>query len=290
MPPHAQKGAVMTYALRANLNQEEPSSLSFFTTGDGVRIAHRIDGTADLPALVLANSIATTLHMWDGQIAELSQHFRVIRYDYRGHGGSDVPTGAYSDGRLGRDVLELMNHLGIERTHFMGLSLGGFVGQWLAIHAPQRIDRLVLANTASHLGPADYFDTAIRKVLAAPDMKETAEGFLHNWFPSAMIEANGPILQKFRRDLLDISHQGLAGLFAAVRDADLRRTITLIESPTLVIGGKFDTVTSYAMSEAIAAGIPGARLRSFPAVHLTNVEFPKEFVEEVLAFLASEQA
>ena len=280
----------MVSAQRANLTQEEPTSLSFFTTGDGVRIAYRTDGPAGQPVLILANSIATTLHMWDGQIPELSKHFRVIRYDYRGHGGSDIPAGAYSDGRLGRDVLELMDHLGIEHTHFLGLSLGGFIGQWLAIHAPERIDRLVLANTASHLGPADYFDTAIRKVVAAEDMKDTAEGFLHNWFPLAMIEANGPIVRKFRQDLLDTPRQGLAGLFAAVRDADLRRTIALIQSPTLVIGGKFDTVTSYAMSEAIVAGIPGARLKGFPAVHLTNIEFPKEFVEEVLAFLKSDKA
>ncbi len=290
MPTGVKKGAVMSSALRANLNQEESTSLSLFMTGDGVKIAYRNDGSADLPALILANSIATTLHMWDGQIAELSEHFQVIRYDYRGHGGSEVPAGAYSDGRLGRDVLELMDHLGIERAHFMGLSLGGFVGQWLAIHAPERIDRLVLANTASHLGPADYFDTAIRKVLAAADMKETAEGFLHNWFPVAMIEDNGPAIRKFRQDLLDTPRQGLAGLFAAVRDADLRRTIALIQSPTLVIGGEFDTVTSYAMSEAIAAGIPGARLKGFPAVHLTNVEFPQEFVEEVLSFLKPDQA
>ncbi|MFE0013427.1 alpha/beta fold hydrolase [Mesorhizobium sp. NPDC059054] len=280
----------MTSAQRANPSQEEPTSLSFFTTGDGIKIAYRTDGPADLPALVLANSIATTLHMWDDQVPELSKHFRVIRYDYRGHGGSDVPAGAYSDGRLGRDVLELMDHLGIERTHFLGLSLGGFIGQWLAIHAPERIDRLVLANTASHLGPADYFDTAIRKVLAAEDMKDTAEGFLHNWFPLAMIEANRPIVHRFRQDLLHTPRQGLAGLFAAVRDADLRRTIALIQSPTLVIGGKFDTVTSYAMSEAIAAGIPGARLKGFPAVHLTNIEFPEEFTDEVLAFLKSDQA
>lgn len=280
----------MASAQQAGPIQEKPTGHSSFTTGDGVKIAYRTDGRADLPALILANSIATTLHMWDGQIPELSQHFHVIRYDYRGHGGSDVPAGAYSDGRLGRDVLELMDHLGIGRAHFMGLSLGGFVGQWLAIHAPERIDRLVLANTASHLGPAAYFDTAITKVLEASDMRETAEGFLHNWFPVAMIEANGPIIQKFRQDLLDTPPQGLAGLFAAVRDADLRRTIALIQSPTLVIGGEFDTVTSYAMSEAIAAGIPGARLKRFPAVHLTNVEFPKEFVAEVLAFLKPDQA
>ncbi len=280
----------MTSALRATLNQEEPTDLSFFTAGDGVKIAYRIDGPADLPVLILANSIATTLHMWDDQIPDLSQHFRVIRYDYRGHGGSDVPVGAYSDGRLGGDVLELMDHLGIQRTHFMGLSLGGWVGQWLAIHAPERIDRLILANSSSYIGPASHFDKAIAATRAASDMSEIAEMFLGNWFPDTMRDENGPVIQKFRKDLLATPRQGLAGLYGALRDSDLRRTIALIQSPTLVIGGEFDRATSYAMSEAIAAGIPGARLKSFPAVHLTNIEFPDEFLEEVLTFLKSSRA
>lgn len=275
----------MSSVQRSEPNQEEPTGLSFFTTGDGVKIAYRTDGPSRLPALILANSIATTLHMWDGQIPELSKHFHVVRYDYRGHGGSDVPPGAYSDGRLGRDVLELMDHLGIERAHFMGLSLGGWVGQWLAIHAPERIDRLILANSSSYIGPASHFDKAIATARAASDMSEIAEMFLGNWFPDAMRDENGPVVQRFRKDLLATSRQGLAGLYGALRDSDLRRTIALIQSPTLVIGGEFDRATSYAMSEAIAAGIPGARLKSFPAVHLTNIEFPKEFLDEVLAFL-----
>lgn len=275
---------------RANLEQDVPTSLSFFTTGDGVKIAYTVDGPADLPTLILANSIATTLQMWDGQIPELSQHFQVIRYDYRGHGASDVPPGAYSDGRLGGDVLELMDHLNIERTHFMGLSLGGWVGQWLAIHAPERIDRLILANSSSYIGPASHFDRAIATARAAPDMNEIAEMFLGNWFPDAMMKENGPVVRRFRKDLLDTPRHGLAGLYGALRDSDLRRTIALIQSPTLVIGGEFDKATSYAMSEAIAAGIPGARLKSFPAVHLTNIEFPEEFLEDVLTFLKPDQA
>lgn len=272
-------------AQRSAFNREEPAALSFFTTGDGVRIGYRIDGRDDRPALVLANSIATTLHMWDLQIPQFAEHFRVIRYDYRGHGGSDVPAGAYSDGRLGRDVLELMNWLGIGRAHFLGLSLGGWVGQWLAIHAPERIDRLILSNTASYLGPAETFDRSIAATLAAPDMKDAAETFLGNWFPKAMIAANGPVIAQFRDMLWNTSRQGLAGLFAAVRDADMRRTSALIESPTLVIAGEFDTVTSHAMGEAIANTIPGARLKTFPAVHFSNIEFAQSFNEEVLAFL-----
>ncbi|MFS8049740.1 alpha/beta fold hydrolase [Rhizobium sp. BR 314] len=269
----------------ATLNYDEPTALSFFTTGDGVKVAYRVDGPEDRPALILSNSIATDLHMWDLQIPTLAAHFRVVRYDFRGHGGSDVPAGAYSDGRLGRDVLELMDWLGIERAHFLGLSLGGWVGQWLAIHAPERIDRLILSNTSSYLGPAENFDRSIAATLAAADMQETAETFLGNWFPKPMLAANGPVVRQFRDVLLNTSRQGLAGLFAAVRDADMRRTITLIQSPTLVIAGEFDTVTSHAMGEAIASTIPGARLKTFPSVHFSNIEFAQEFGEEIVAFL-----
>ncbi|TKB87564.1 MAG: alpha/beta fold hydrolase, partial [Mesorhizobium sp.] len=121
------------------------NELDFVTVGDGTRIAYRVDGDAGRPVLMLSNSIATTLRMWDMQVDELSKHFRVLRYDFRGHGGSGVPAGAYSLDRLGRDVIELLDALGIERVHFLGLSLGGFVGQWLGIHAPERIERLILS-------------------------------------------------------------------------------------------------------------------------------------------------
>jgi 3-oxoadipate enol-lactonase len=112
--------------------------LSVFTTSDGCRIAYRFDGSSDRPVLVLSNSIGTTLHMWDPQIQELSEHFRVLRFDTRGHGGSDVPLGAYSFDRLGRDVSELLYALKINRVHFCGLSLGGIIGQWLAVHTPRK--------------------------------------------------------------------------------------------------------------------------------------------------------
>ncbi|HEV2673035.1 MAG TPA: 3-oxoadipate enol-lactonase [Aliidongia sp.] len=261
------------------------SELNFVTVGDGTRIANRIDGDADKPVLVLANSIGTTLHMWDGEIEALSQHFRVLRYDYRGHGSSSVPVGAYSLDRLGRDVIELLDALNIERVHFLGLSLGGFVGQWLAIHAPERIDRLVLSNTSAHLGPAKAFDDRIAAVLQAPDMSEMAEMFLANWFPAQWLAANGPVIEKFRTMLRTIDRHGLAGLFAAVRDMDLSRTIALISRPTLVIAGQHDTVTALSHSELIAAAVPGARLVVLPAVHLSNVEYPDEFLDAVLGFL-----
>ena len=261
------------------------SEPKFVTVGDGASIAYRLDGKADKPVLVLSNSIATTLHMWDAEIDDLSQHFRVLRYDFRGHGGSSVPVGAYSLDRLGRDVIELLDALKIERVHFLGLSLGGFVGQWLAIHAPERVDRLILSNTSTYLGPAEAFADRIAAVQKAPDMSEFAEMFLANWFPAQMLAANGPAIRKFRAMLLDIDRQGLAGLFAAVRDMDLRRTVTLIARPTLVIAGRHDTVTALSHSEFIAKAVPGAKLVVLPAVHLSNVEYPAEFIDAVLSFL-----
>jgi len=261
------------------------NALNFATVGDGARVAYRIDGDAEKPVLVLSNSIGTTLRMWDRQIADLSKQFCVLRYDFRGHGASSVPVGAYSLDRLGRDVIELLDGLGIERANFLGLSLGGFVGQWLGIHAPERINRLILCNTSSYLGPARQFDERIASVLRAPDMLETAEMFLGNWFPAQMLAAKAPVVEEFRAMLRATDRQGLAGLYAAVRDADLRRTIALISRPTLVIGGQYDTVTAVSHSELIAATVPGATLVVMPAVHLSNVEYPAEFMEAVLGFL-----
>lgn len=258
---------------------------SFITLGDGTRIAYRFDGNPGKPVLVLSNSIGTTLHMWDRQLPALSEHFRVLRYDARGHGRSDAPAGAYSLDRLGRDVVELMDALNIPKAHFLGLSLGGFVGQWLGIHAPERMARLILSNTSSYLGPAKPWDERIQATLQAPDMAETAEMFLGNWFPAAMRDVSDPVVEAFRADLLATKRQGLAGSFAAVRDSDLRRTIALIDVPTLVIAGRDDPVTAASHGELIAATIANARLVVLPTVHMPNIELPDDFMNAVLGFL-----
>ncbi|SFE52140.1 3-oxoadipate enol-lactonase [Paenibacillus catalpae] len=261
--------------------------VNFFTTGDGVRMAYRMDGSETKPVLVLANSIATSMNMWDGQIPELSEHFRVLRYDYRGHGASDAPAGAYSIDRFGRDVVEMLEALSIKRVHFLGLSLGGVVGQWLAIHTPERIDRLILSNTSSYLGPASLWDSLITSVEQAENMSDFADMFIGNWFPRHMIEPEGEAAAAFRAMVLATPKQGLAGAYAAIRDLDLRRTVTLINRPTLVIAGQYDTVTLPSHSEWIAASVPGSKLVMLPAVHLPNIEFPAEYIREVLDFLVS---
>jgi 3-oxoadipate enol-lactonase len=260
---------------------------SIFTTGDGCNIAYRFDGPDDKPVLVLSNSIGTTMNMWDIQIQDLSKHFRVLRYDMRGHGASSVPPGAYSIDRLGRDVIELLDALNISRVHFCGLSLGGLVGQWLGIHTPERLDRLILCNTSSYLGPAAQWDRRIASVLQADNMSETAEMFLSNWFPPHMLEGENATIEMFRAMLRAIHPQGYAGSYAAVRDTDMRRTVALICCPTMVIAGQYDTVTLASHSELIAATVPGSKLVMLPAVHLSNIEYPDAFLSAVLEFLLS---
>ncbi|HBO4304688.1 TPA: 3-oxoadipate enol-lactonase [Pseudomonas aeruginosa] len=263
-------------------------NLSFLATSDGASLAYRLDGAAEKPLLALSNSIGTTLHMWDAQLPALTRHFRVLRYDARGHGASSVPPGPYTLARLGEDVLELLDALEVRRAHFLGLSLGGIVGQWLALHAPQRIERLVLANTSAWLGPAAQWDERIAAVLQAEDMSETAAGFLGNWFPPALLERAEPVVERFRAMLMATNRHGLAGSFAAVRDTDLRAQLARIERPTLVIAGAYDTVTAASHGELIAASIAGARLVTLPAVHLSNVEFPQAFEGAVLSFLSAD--
>lgn len=257
-----------------------------FVAGDGCEVAYRLDGRLDLPVLVLSNSIATDHRMWDGQVDTLAASFRVLRYDTRRHGQSGAPAGAYSLDRLGRDVLELIDHLGIDRVNFCGQSLGGFVGQWLGVHAPERIERLVLSNTSAYLGPAPQWDALIREVLDGRDMSTMGDMFMGNWFPRSMFRDRADVVDRFRAMVVSTPPEGLAGCFGAVRDMDLRRVIRVIGAPTLVIGGIDDTVTLASHSEQIAATIPGARLALMPGVHMLNVERSDDFVGAVTDFLS----
>nr|WP_292965606.1 3-oxoadipate enol-lactonase [Novosphingobium sp. UBA1939] len=257
--------------------------------GDGCAIAWRLegpeDGAADAPVVILSNSLGTALEMWAPQVAALSASFRVLRYDTRGHGRSDVPGGAYGLDRLGRDVLDLMDALGIARAHFCGLSLGGMTGQWLGVHAPDRFDRLVLANTAAYMGPPAGWQSRIAAVLDG-GMEVMTSALLERWFTPEFRAAAPGIIAPVREGLLETSPAGYAGCCAAIRDMDMRPVIGLIDLPTLVIAGARDPATPPADAEVLAARIAGSQLVTLDAAHLSNIEQSAAFNAALLDFVS----
>lgn len=261
------------------------NNVSFFTTDDGCRIAYKIDGDFSGPVLTLSNSIATDLTMWDGQIENFSKHFTVLRFDTRGNGLSGTPVGDYSIARMALDVLELLDYLKIAKVHFCGLSLGGFIGQWLGIHASERIEKLILANTSPYLGPAKPWNENIHLLNNGIDATHFEEMFIGGWFSKEMIDEKKDVVLPFRKMICSTSSVGLAGSYAAVRDADFRKTDALILNKTLIIAGKYDQVTKAEHSEQIHAVVPNSELIVLPVVHLTNIERKAEFEKLVLEFL-----
>lgn len=254
--------------------------------GDGCRLVCRFDGPDDAPVLVLSNSLGTALDMWAPQLPAFAERFRVLRYDSRGHGGSDAPPGAYSIDRLGRDVVELLDALGVARAHFCGLSKGGFVGQWLGVRAPERIDRLVLANTAAYMGPPSGWQQRIDRVLH-DGMGAIAETVLERWFTPAFCARAPEAVEPIRRMLLATPPAGYAGCCAAIRDMDLRPTAPLIARPALVVAGAADPATPPERADELAGLMRAeARVVRLDAAHLANVEQPDAFAAAVLDFLA----
>jgi 3-oxoadipate enol-lactonase len=251
---------------------------------DGRRIAIRIDGAEDRPPLLLSNSLGTTFHMWDAQMPALTAAFRVIRYDSRGHGQSDAPAGDYSIARLAADALAVLDSLHIETAAFVGLSKGGMVGQWLGAHAPQRLTRLVLANTAAWMGPAQAWQARIDTVMT-DGMGAVTEAVLERWFTPGFGNQAPEAVAPVRDMLLATAPQGYAGCCAAIRDMDQRDSLSAIRVPTLVIGGLHDPATPPAKAEEIAAGVSGARLVMLDAAHLSNIEQPQAFTAALLEFL-----
>ena len=222
--------------------------------------------------------------MWDPQIAAFSTLFKVIRYDSRGHGASDVFPGSYSLDRLGRDVIELLDELQIRSVDFCGLSMGGMVGQWLGVHAPERIQRLILCNTAAFMQPTAAWDARI-ELVNSKGMAAVADLVLARWFTADFLNPKNPAVARVRDMLIETDPVGYCGCCAAIRDMDMRRLLALIERPTLILAGSEDIATPLHQSEELAAAIPQARLTVIPAAHLANVESPELFTEAVLNFL-----
>lgn len=257
--------------------------MPFFDTGTG-KLYYEIEGPDDAPVLVLSNSLGTTLAMWLPQLASLTEHFRVLRYDTRGHGQSEVTTGPYSIAQLGRDVVALLDGLNIPSAHFCGLSMGGMTGIWLGVNAPDRIGRLVLCNTSAAIGVPEVWNARIAKV-KQDGMESIIDGVLERWFTADFLVHATAQVERVRQMLRNTSAEGYVANCAAVRDMDQRSELSRITAPTLVIGGRHDKATPPEHGELIARAIPGAKYVELNAAHLSNWEVAQAFTQQLLSFL-----
>lgn len=255
-----------------------------FLTVNNTRLFYRLEGREGLRVLVLSHSLGCDHGMWEPQMPDLLEYFQVLRYDTRGHGASDVPPEDFTVEQLGRDVLALADALNIRSFSLCGLSMGGAVGQWVAIHAPERLQNLVLANTAPRFGTREIWEARISAVHQG-GTKAIADTVMQRFFAPEMLEQNNPYAHSIRSILLGTNPDGYIRCSTALRDMDYRPLLGKIKAPTLVIGGDRDPSTPWAETgEVLAREIAGAKSIVLPAAHLSNLACPHSFSTAVIEF------
>jgi 3-oxoadipate enol-lactonase len=251
---------------------------------DGARLAFRLDGPPDAPWVVFSNSLMCDLHMWDAQAAALAGRFRILRYDTRGHGGSEVPGPPITIDSLARDVIALLAALDAGPVHFVGLSLGGMIGQRLGAIAPEILESLTLCDTATRVLPPEMWDERIASARLG-GTAALADATIARWFPPGV--PLGPETEvRLRRMISRTPTEGFAACALAIRDADLRDDAARIGVPTHVVYGDRDPLA--ATSQEIADSVAGSRVTVIrDGGHLPNVDHPGEFVDAVAGFIGS---
>ncbi len=239
-----------------------------------VEVRAVVSGRADAPTVVLSNSLGSTHRMWDAQLADLEQRFRVVRYDTRGHGGSPVPEGPYVIDDLADDLVALLDRLDIAKAHLVGLSLGGMTVMRVAIRNPERVQRLALLCTGAQLPPASAW-TDRAATVRAQGSAAVAAAVVQRWFTPAHLDARPDVRSGYEQMVAATPAEGYAACCEAIAELDLHEQLSDITAPTLAIAGADDPATPPAKLEEIVARIPGARLLTVPqAAHLANVEQP----------------
>jgi 3-oxoadipate enol-lactonase len=253
---------------------------------DGCQLSVQAEGPERAPVLMLCNSLGTDLHMWDDQVKSITERFRLVRYDRRGHGKSGAPKGPYNMEMLGRDALAVMDGVGVQKVNWCGLSMGGMVGMWLGANAPQRIDRLVLSNTSSYMADKQIWNDRIKTVRAG-GLAAIVDGTMERWFTKGFRERAPQAIARMKEMMLKTPLEGYIGCGEAVRDMDHREIIRKITAPTMIIAGRHDPATTVEAGEFLRDRIPGAKLAVLEAAHIANVEQPQAYTDTLLGFLTA---
>ena len=251
---------------------------------DGCPINVQIEGPENAPVLMMSNSLGTNLHMWDDQVKPFTEHFRLVRYDRRGHGKSGAPKGPYSMERLGRDVLAILDGLAIRKINWCGLSMGGMVGMWLGANAPARLNKLILSNTSAYFADKQMWNDRL-KLARDKGLEGLVGANMERWFTKDFRERSPAAVARITQMFLATPLEGYVGCAEAVRDMDHRDILGKIGVPTMIIAGRYDPATNVEAAEFIRSRIPGAALTILDAAHISNVEQPHEYADRVLGFL-----
>jgi len=254
---------------------------------NGIRIHYELEGPESAPLLTLSHSLATDLSMWDPQVAVLKSAYRVLRYDTRGHGGTDAPEGPYTLELLADDVKELLRVLGIPNTHFMGISMGGMIGQTLALKDPRMLRSLVLCDTSSRI-PEEALPVWEERIELArkQGMDALVEPTMERWFTASYRRKPLPALDKIRGMIRATPLKGYIGCSRAIMKLNLTERLGQIAMPTLILVGEEDPGTPVAASQVIHQQIKGSELVILKsAAHLSNIEQSDAFNAAVLDFL-----
>jgi 3-oxoadipate enol-lactonase len=256
-------------------------------TANGISMNYTFDGPAQAPVLIMSHSLATDLSMWDPTVPALTGRFRVLRYDTRGHGGTDAPKGAYTLDQLAEDARALLAALGISNPHWVGLSMGGMIGQTLALKAPNLFASLSLCDTSSRI-PAEAKPLWQDRIKTAETqgMEPLVQSTLERWFTEPFRKSRKDVVDKVAKMIRTTPPAGYAGCCHAISALDVTDKISAIKTPTIAIVGEDDPGTPVAAHKVIHEKIAGSRLEIIPqAAHLANMEQPEAFNRALTSFL-----
>jgi 3-oxoadipate enol-lactonase len=255
---------------------------------NGITFNYQIDGAANSPWLILSNSLATDLHMWDAQAEQLKDAFRVLRYDQRGHGQTEAPPGRYTFDLLMADVIALMDSLSIKRAHWCGVSMGGATGMGLAQRHADRFDRLIICDTPGQSTPATAAQWEERIATAQKSgMQALLDSTIARWFPPETVKANPPHLDILRKMILSTPVNGFVGCSAALANHDFRPGMKHVKNPVLYMCGEKDGHNAAAMRQ-MQQEFPAAKYIELPgAGHISNMDQPARFTAAMRDFLVA---